>query len=102
MAILVEEHKDLTRQLTVAQGREPPDVEAIRALQGSLEALRKEIAFVGRQPVYEDHGLSGINRVAAKPAPRSNPRADTSAMTFEGWDVFRNFGKVGSNAKSPE
>jgi hypothetical protein len=103
LAILVEEHKSITRQLAEAQMAEPPRTDDIRMLQVSLEALNKEIAYVRKQPVYEDKSGMSEGRAAQKPARQAKaPPAGSQAanLRFDGWDVFHNFGRDAKNDKT--
>jgi hypothetical protein len=101
LAILVEEHKEVTRQVLQAEAEKPRDEEKLRGLRVNLDALNKEIAFVRKQPVYEDSGLSGGGNVPAKQQARAEPKRQASSvpMTYDSWDIFQNFGKA-ENAKT--
>jgi hypothetical protein len=107
LAILTEEHKELSRSLAVALADKPLDSERVRVLQRSMDALQKEIAFVSSQPVHEVSGLDGAPRAVPARARVSNVSAGSSdsrsrsqpdaSLTYEGWDIFRNFGKARRN-----
>lgn len=107
LAILTEEHKDVVRRLEIARSENTPDTEKIRALEVSLNALNAEIAFVQRQPVYEETALDETRAVAkakpiqAKAEKKPLPASPQPGMEYEGWDVFYNFGRK-DDAKTME
>jgi hypothetical protein len=98
LAILVEEHKQVSQQLLDAQAEQPQDKGKIGRIQSNLEALNNEITRVHEQPVYEDKG--GLSAGKTVPPTKTELVMPPSRMEFEGWDVFRNFGRNGNATKA--
>jgi hypothetical protein len=86
LAILATEHQDVTRRLFDAKAKSTPDEAEIRSLETSLEALNIEIAFVQKQPVYE-------MRADGPTVARRKPPAPSASLSYDAWDVFKNFGR---------
>lgn len=92
LAILGHERNDVLARL--AKATKGADAPAITRLRDDLAALDREIAAIGREPVYEIK-ISTPARVAKvsaeKPAEESEQAADEPIHAS--WDVFKNFGK---------
>lgn len=94
MSILMQEREDIVRRLHKAE--EDKDQSGIAQGNTNLQIIDREIASVSRQPVYPTKATWPAQGPAAKPASAA-PVAVTESLPderkFEGWDVFKNFGK---------
>jgi hypothetical protein len=91
LAILVNEHQDVTRRLSQAEAEAPRNEEKISGLRVSLEALNKEIAFVRKQPVHKDGWNANASNAQAKRIEQKRQSSET--RVYDDWDIFHNFGK---------
>jgi pyruvate/2-oxoglutarate dehydrogenase complex dihydrolipoamide acyltransferase (E2) component len=96
LAILVDEHQHISRQLATENAKSPKNEENIKALIRSLDALNKEIAFVRSRPVQEQTWSGGQGKTGASLAQsKAAAPPPTAPMKYEEWDIFNNFGREG-------
>jgi hypothetical protein len=67
-----------------------------------LQSIDREIALVSRQPVYPTSSVATTQVASAKPVsavPTANQESqpkESEKVTYEGWDIFKNFGRKGN------
>jgi hypothetical protein len=94
LAILTQERNDLLSKLQKAE--KDGDKDALTRTQADLQALDREIAQVTRGPVYEiTRTAPAQSPTASAPLGAVNPAQPPASevVTYESWDVFKNFGK---------
>ncbi|MRD49384.1 hypothetical protein GHT07_19075 [Caenimonas koreensis DSM 17982] len=75
------------------------DSSALARLAADLQAIDREIARAAKEPIYEIKRMpEGPASSASAPPGAVNPAqpAASVVVTYESWDVFKNFGKKGS------
>lgn len=100
IAILAKERADAVMRLGQEQNALPKATNkeeaqrSIERIEGDIKALDREIAHVSKQaPVQIKTGGPAAAKIeAAKPITPDPPVAQ-STVAYEGWDIFRNFGK---------
>jgi hypothetical protein len=97
MAILVNERNQIAASIAKAQAS--GDKAALDRSQADMAAIDREIEHAKNEPVYPVRTASpapaGAKSVAAKAA--SKP----ASLSYESWDVFKNFGQRGTNEPTP-
>lgn len=100
MAILESELTDIKERLARLMGN--GDQAAITRTAGDLDAIEREIARVQREPV---HQVKNTKPPASAPdktesvAQAANLESQPTAgekITYESWDIFKNFGHKGN------
>ena len=93
LAILVQERNETSERLqkTKASG----DAAAIARLVADLATLDREIATVSREPINEIKRSTPQNKNASM-AQSSESQPSARETTYEGWDIFKNFGRKGT------
>jgi hypothetical protein len=100
LAILVQERNEIAAKL--AKGEANGDKAALARTQADLQAIDREISLVSRQPVYPNSSSTLSQTAGAKTASvaqTTNSESQASAgekVTYEGWDIFKNFGRKGT------
>jgi hypothetical protein len=115
---ILENERKATIALIDAETRAPKSTadasaKVLARLTDDLRTLDREIAYVAQQPIYQSRFISPVPqplslKTDAQPitvlsasksaSPAANPAAVVPApaqelVTYEGWDVFKNFGK---------
>lgn len=95
LAILTQEKNKLLAQ---RQQLEPSgDKPAMARLEADLKGIDREIARAVKEPVYEmKRAPAGPAPSASAPASAVNPTQPSTPeviVSYESWDVFKNFGK---------
>lgn len=100
MAILVKERNVVLEKLNKWEAK--GDKAALARIQDDLHAIDREIARALRQPVSSTSSVAIAQGAGAKPvsaAPAENQESQTKEsekVTYEGWDIFKNFGRKGN------
>lgn len=101
MAILVEERNYMLEKLKKWEVN--GDKAVVARIQADLQALDREIARSSRQPVYPTSSVAIAKAAGAKTesaASAANQESQTKESetgTYEGWDIFKNFGRKGNH-----
>ena len=100
MAILIQERNEILSKLNKWEAN--GDKAGLARIQADLQSIDREIALVSRQPVYPTSSVASAQGAGAKPvsaAPAANQESQTKEsekVTYEGWDIFKNFGQKGN------
>ncbi|WP_443112905.1 hypothetical protein [Herbaspirillum seropedicae] len=100
MAILLKERNVVLEKLNNWKAK--GDKAALARIQDDLHAIDREIARALRQPVSPTSSVAIAHRAGAKTmsaAPAENQGSQTKEsekVTYEGWDIFKNFGRKGN------
>ena len=99
LAILMQERNETAAKLAKCNAN--GDQATTARIVADLQALDREIAIVQREPVYEIRNSRAVNSlsksvpVAQPTIPDAQP-SGSEKITLEGWDVFKNFGRKGT------
>ena len=100
MAILIQERNEILSKLNKWEAN--GDKAVLARIQADLQSIDREIALVSRKPVYPTSSVANTQVASAKPvsaAPTANQESQTQEsekVTYEGWDIFKNFGRKGN------
>ena len=100
MAILVQERNEILAKLNKWEAN--GDKAVLARIQADLQSIDREIARAAKQPVYPTSSVAMAQGAGAKPvsaAPAANQESQTKEsekVTYEAWDIFKNFGKKGN------
>lgn len=100
MAILTQERNEILAKLNKWEAN--GDKAVLARIQADLQSIDREIARVSRQPIYPTSSVATTQVASAKPvsaAPTANQESQTQEsekVTYEGWDIFKNFGRKGN------
>jgi hypothetical protein len=97
LAILTQEKNNLLAQRP--QLEKVGDKTLLARLDADLQGIDREIARTVKEPIYEIKRTSeGPASSVSAPPGAVNPAqpAASVVVTYESWDVFKNFGKKGS------
>lgn len=100
MAILIQERNEILSKLNKWEAN--GDKAVLARIQSDLQSIDREIALVSRQPVYPTSSVASAQGAGAKPvsaAPAAKQESQTKEsekVTYDGWDVFKNFGRKGN------
>ena len=100
MAILIQERNEILSKLNKWEAN--GDKAVLARIQADLQSIDREIALVSRQPVYPTSSVATTQVASAKPVsavPTANQESQTQEsekVTYEGWDIFKNFGRKGN------
>ncbi|MCW5223654.1 hypothetical protein D5041_21405 (plasmid) [Verminephrobacter aporrectodeae subsp. tuberculatae] len=100
MSILLQERTDILAKLKKLE--ENGDKPALTRILDDLQSIDREIVLVSRQPVYQTSSAAPNQATSTKFAsvaktadPESQP-SESEKVTYEGWDIFKNFGRKGN------
>ena len=99
MAILAQERSEILAKL---KKLDDGDKAGLARLQADLQSIDREIALVSRQPIHPTSSVATVQVTGAKTvsaAPMANQESQTNEsekITYEGWDIFKNFGRKGN------
>ena len=100
LAILTQERNEILAKLNKWEAN--GDKAVLARIQADLQAIDREIARASRQPIYPTSSVANTQVASAKPvsaAPTANQESQTQEsekVTYEGWDIFKNFGRKGN------
>ena len=100
LAILTQERNEILTKLNKLDAN--GDKAALARIQADLQSIDREIARASRQPVYPTSSVASAQGAGAKTvsaAPSANQESQTQEsekVTYEGWDIFKNFGRKGN------
>ena len=100
LAILTQERNEILAKLNKWEAN--GDKAVLARIQADLQAIDREIARASRQPIYPISSVANTQVASAKPvsaAPTANQESQTQEsekVTYEGWDIFKNFGRKGN------
>ena len=100
LAILTQERYEILAKLNKWEAN--GDKAVLARIQADLQAIDREIARASRQPIYPTSSVANTQVASAKPvsaAPTANQESQTQEsekVTYEGWDIFKNFGRKGN------
>ena len=102
LAILTQERNEILTKLNKLDAN--GDKAALARIQADLQAIDREIARSTRQPIYptsvataQSPGAAGAKTVSAAPsANQESQTQESEKVTYEGWDIFKNFGRKGN------
>lgn len=100
LAILTQERNEILAKLNKWEAN--GDKAVLARIQADLQAIDREIARASRQPIYSTSSVANTQVASAKPvsaAPTANQESQTQEsekVTYEGWDIFKNFGRKGN------
>ncbi|WP_433693462.1 hypothetical protein [Herbaspirillum seropedicae] len=100
MAILLKERNVVLEKLNKWEAK--GDKAALARIQDDLHAIDREIARASRQPVSPTSSVAiahgaGAKTVSAAPAENQESQTkESEKVTYEGWDIFKNFGRKGN------
>ena len=100
MAILVQERNEILAKLNKWEAN--GDKAVLVRIQADLQSIDREIARAAKQPVYPTSSVAMAQGAGAKPvsaAPAANQESQTKEsekVTYEAWDIFKNFGQKGN------
>ena len=100
LAILTQERNEILAKLNKWEAN--GDKAVLARIQADLQAIDREIARASRQPIYPTSSVANTQVASAKPvsaAPTANQESQTQEsekVTYEGWDIFKNFGQKGN------
>ena len=100
IAILAKERADAVARLSQEQNalakaaNKEEAQRSIERLEGDIKALDREIAHVSKQaPIQIRTGGPVATRTEAAKPITPDPSVAQTTFAYEGWDIFRNFGK---------
>ncbi len=100
MAILIQERNEILSKLNKWEAN--GDKAVLARIQADLQSIDREIALVSRQPVYPTSSVASAQGAGAKPvsaaqtANQESQPKESEKVTYEGWDIFKNFGRKGN------
>ena len=100
MAILVQERNEILAKLNKWEAN--GDKAVLARIQADLQAIDREIALVSREPIRPTTSAAPTQVASAKPvsvaqtAVSESPSSEGEKVTYEGWDIFKNFGRKGT------
>ena len=100
MAILVQERNEILAKLNKWEAN--GDKAVLARIQADLQSIDREIARASRQPVYPTSSVASAQGAGAKPvsaaqtANQESQPKESEKVTYEGWDIFKNFGRKGN------
>jgi len=100
LAILTQERNEILAKLNKLEAN--GDKAVLARIQADLQSIDREIARASRQPIYPTSSVATTQVASAKPvsaAPTANQESqaqESEKVTYEGWDIFKNFGRKGN------
>ena len=100
LAILTQERNEILAKLNKREAN--GDKAVLARIQADLQAIDREISRASRQPIYSTSSAAATQVASAKPvsaAPAANQESqaqESEKVTYEGWDIFKNFGRKGN------
>ena len=100
MAILVQERNEILAKLNKWEAN--GDKAVLARIQADLQSIDREIALVSREPIRPTTSAAPAQVASAKPvsvaqtAVSESQSSEGEKVTYEGWDIFKNFGRKGT------
>ena len=99
LEILTQERNEILSKLNKLESS--ADTKVLSRIQGDLQAIDREIALVSREQSYpitntSTPGVGAKPMATAQAVNQESQPKDSESVTYEGWDIFKNFGRKGN------